>query len=308
MSLLRPFAYLSFLLLLMAGLLPRPVLAETGAGQEQAPPLLTCVEPVWCDVAQQIGGPALRTHALITSEGLDPHHLQPSPLMARQLAVSDAVLLNGANYDDWAAKLLPPSVTLFMAADHTGWLAGDDPHLFFDLPTVRKTAQQIATWLIARTPQNHQDISNRLALFEKQIDLISERLQTISLSHHGTPFAMTEPAGARLLLAAGLEMTDQSWARALMNESGLAPYDTAQLETAIQRKTIRFMVYNPAISAPQASRVEDMARQAGIPLIAIGESLPAKQHWQDWLNTILTSLEEALKQTAPQAAPTQSQP
>ncbi len=308
MSLLRPFACLSFLLLLMAGLLSRPALAETGAGQEQVPPLLTCVEPVWCDVAQQVGGSALKTHALITSEGLDPHHLQPSPLMARQLAMSDAVLLNGATYDDWAANLLPPPVKLFIAADHTGWLAGEDPHLFFDLPTVRKTAREIATWLMERTPQSHQDISDRLALFEKQIDLISARLQTISQTYHGAPFAMTEPAGERLLLAAGLEMTNQSWARSLMNETSLAPYDTALLETAIKQKAIRFMVRNPAISAPQASRVENIARRAGIPIIAIGESLPAGQHWQDWLNTILTSLEDALKQTAPQAAHNHPQP
>lgn len=306
----RSLTSLSLLLTLMTGLLlPHPTQAETEQShQEHGAPLLSCVEPVWCDIAQQVGGPALRTHSLITSEGMDPHHLQPSPLMARQLATSDAVLLNGATYDDWAVKLLPTHVKLFLAADYAGWLSGTDPHLFFDLPTVRKTAQQIATWLSDTTPQARQDIEKRLALFEERIDRISSRLDTISQTDHGAPFAMTEPAGERLLLAAGLEMTDQSWARALMNETGLSPYDTAMLETAIKQKTIRFLVRNPSINAPQARTIEELAQKAGIPVISIGESLPTGLHWQDWLNQLLTSLEHALKQTAPHGTPSQTPP
>lgn len=306
---LRSFSCLSLLLTLITGLLSQP--ARAGAEenhQEPATPVLSCVEPVWCDIAQQIGGTELRTRSLITSEGMDPHHLQPSPLMARQLATSDAVLLNGATYDDWAMKLLPGGMKLFLAADYAGWLSGTDPHLFFDLPTVRKTARQIASWLSDVRPQARQDINQRLALFEERMDQISARLDAIRQTDHGAPFAMTEPAGERLLLAAGLEMTDQSWARALMNETGLSPYDTAMLETAIRQKTIRFLVRNPAISAPQARTVEELTRQAGIPVISIGESLPADLHWQDWLNQLLTTLEEALKQTAPHEAPLQTAP
>lgn len=309
MFIMRSFACLALFLAMVTSVLPYPAHAGTEEKhQDHAIPLLSCVEPVWCDIAQQIGGPDLRTHALITSEGMDPHHLQPSPLMARQLATSHAVLLNGATYDDWARKLLPAHVKLFLAADYAGWLAGADPHLFFDLPTVRKTAEQIAAWLADITPQAKQDIAARLTLFEKQIDQISSRLEAISQTNHGAPFAMTEPAGERLLLAAGLEMTDQSWARALMNESGLSPYDTAMLETAIKQKAIRFLVRNPAISAPQARTVEALAHQADIPVISIGESLPAGLHWQDWLNLLLTALEYALKQTAPHDMPPQNTP
>ena len=306
---MRSFACLSLLLILMTGLMPHPAHAGTEQEhQDHTAPLLSCVEPVWCDIAQQIGGPELRTHSLITSEGMDPHHLQPSPLMARQLATSDAVLLNGATYDDWAVKLLPTKMKLFLAADYAGWLAGADPHLFFDLPTVRKTAEQIAAWLSETRPQAKQDIEKRLAQFEARIDQISGRLDAISQTDHGAPFAMTEPAGERLLLAAGLEMTDQNWARALMNESGLSPYDTAMLETAIKQKAIRFLVRNPAVSAPQAQTVEKLAHQAGIPIISIGESLPAGIHWQDWLNQLITELEGALKQTAPHGTPAQTTP
>lgn len=297
MFVLRLLAHIPRFLRLTLSLLAIPAYAQQPSSA--APALrLSCVEAVWCDIAQQIGGSTVQTHALIHSEGLDPHHLQPSPLMAQQLAQSDAILLNGATYDDWAKPLHAASSKLFIAADYADWHIGDDPHLFFDLPTVHKTAQRIAEWLSTNRPQARADINQNLARFERDVARLSTQLERLRHVVPNAPFAMTEPAGERLLYAAGLHMINEGWARALMNESGLSPRDTAQLETAIQHKEIRFLVRNPALEAPQAHAVEALAQQAHIPIITIGESLPAGLHWQDWLGHILTTIETTLTQQA----------
>lgn len=259
---------------------------------------LVCVEQVWCNIAQQIGGPALTSTALITAEGLDPHHISPTPEMARKLASSDAVLLNGATYDDWALPLISPHAQIFRAATSENWHEGDDAHLFFDLPTVKNTAHDIAQWLSHIIPSAQPDIAQRLLLFDKNITALTIQLNAIHKLSPEAPFAMTEPAGERLLLAAGLKPTNMSWARAIMNETGLSPRETAQLEQTIQQHRIKFLVKNPTVTAPQAENIEIMAHQAHIPVVTIGESLPSGVLWQEWIHQLLGQVQQAITQAA----------
>lgn len=71
-----------------------------------APLPVVCVEAAWCNIAAQIGGPAVQTQSLISTPGIDPHELTPTPSMARNMAHASVIVLNGATYDDWAVHFL----------------------------------------------------------------------------------------------------------------------------------------------------------------------------------------------------------
>src|SRR5215469_2065145 len=62
-------------------------------------------ENFYGDVAQQIGGPAVKVTSILTNPNQDPHEFEPSASTARQVADSKLVIYSGADYDPWMAKL-----------------------------------------------------------------------------------------------------------------------------------------------------------------------------------------------------------
>lgn len=265
-----------------------------------APRHIVCVESVWCRIAQDIGGESVTTQALITSQDLDPHHLHPTPSMARQLAQADAVLINGATYDDWALPLSENTMLRMVATDYApSWKEGDDPHLFFDPDTVYHFGEHFAHWLISQEPDHKAAIEARLNTFQRHYDAITQHLASLNARFHGQAIAVTEPAGERLLHRAGLHVIDQSWAHAIMNDSGVSPRETAALEDAITKKTVRFLLVNPTVSSPQIDRLVSLAQTHSVPVLRLGETLPSGLSWAEWMNTILTPIDRALSQSTP---------
>ncbi|QDH15146.1 hypothetical protein E3E11_03925 [Oecophyllibacter saccharovorans] len=273
-----------------------------------APVTLVCVEAVWCSIAQQVGGALVRPQVLITTEGLDPHHLQPTPSMARALAGAQGVIVNGATYDDWALALSRgnadgPQPERFVVSQLAGWKEGEDPHLFFSPPFVLKTAQAIAAWLQSRFPEQKEAITNRLQIVAHQVMQVESRLDVLKGQAPAAPVAMLEPAGARLLEAAGFDIVDPRWAHMAMEGNGASPQETAALEAALTGHKVRFLVVNPALDSPSMTAMVACAQRAGVPLVRIGESLPSGENWAQWMNHLLDEITVALRMTARPSAP-----
>ena len=258
-----------------------------------APLPVVRVEAAWCNIAAQIGGPAVQTQSLISTPGIDPHELTPTPSMARNMAHASVIVLNGATYDDWAVHFSPSSATQIIAAEEAGWRAGDNPHLFLDLNAVRKVASAVADAFIARG-LDQTDIHSRLTSFLTQVDALSGQTAAIRQKHDGTIIGVMEPVGADLIQTMGLRIIDPGFALSVMHHSEPSPRDVAQLETAIDSRQIRFLIVNPAVRSPQIDRMVERARGSGLPLVMIGETLPVSQQWQDWVSSILQSVQQAL--------------
>ena len=103
----------------------------------QAAPLkILAAENVYADIAAQIGGNYVHTTAILSNPDQDPHLFEASPSVARDVKSADLVILNGAGYDDWMAKLLEASPnttrkTLEMA-EITHVQSGENPHIWYD--------------------------------------------------------------------------------------------------------------------------------------------------------------------------------
>lgn len=266
-----------------------------------APATFVCVEAVWCSIAAQIGGPLIKPDALLRTEGLDPHHLQATPSMARRLAQGQGAIVNGATYDDWALSLAPAG--RFVAADLAGWKEGDDPHLFFSPQVVSRVAKEIASWLETRYPARKNEISLRLDGVEHQVAQVESRLDALKARFPKAPVAVLEPAGARLLEAAGLDIADPRWARMTMEGNGGSPRETAALAQALDRKEVRFLVVNPSLDSSSLSAMAARAVKAGVPIVKIGESLPAGLDWAQWMNGLIDQITLALKASEKPASP-----
>ncbi|GBR67770.1 metal ABC transporter solute-binding protein, Zn/Mn family [Gluconobacter kanchanaburiensis] len=279
--------------LLLAGLIsgiPAVVRAESS----RIPVNIVCAEAAWCDVAAQIGGPDVRTQALLSTPGIDPHDLTPSPSMARAMAGSGLAVVNGATYDDWALPFAASASDRIVVASIAGWHPGDNPHLFLDPAAVEKVARVLADKLSHQPGVSASAVDGRLNAFLKELDGVKAGLAAMKARHDVVSVAAVEPVGQTLLGDAGLDIVDESFALAIMNHAEPSPRDVAEVDTLIDGRRVRMLITNPAIHSPQIDRLVDRAQAVGLPVVAIGETLPPGQSWQGWVHGILQTVEQAL--------------
>ena len=97
-------------------------------------------ENFYGDVARQIGGDRVSVASILSNPDQDPHLFETSPAVVRQIAAAQIVIYNGADYDPWMAKLLKVTPKagriVIVAADLMHKKAGDNPHLWYDPPTM----------------------------------------------------------------------------------------------------------------------------------------------------------------------------
>ncbi|WP_226986650.1 metal ABC transporter solute-binding protein, Zn/Mn family [Gluconobacter oxydans] len=269
-------------------------LTAAQAEPSRTPVSVVCAEAAWCDVAAQIGGADVQTHALLATPGIDPHDLTPSPSMARAMAGATIAVVNGATYDDWALPFAASVPGKIVVAGIAGWQPGDNPHLFLDPEAVGKVAHVFADMLAHQPGISTSAVEARLGAFLKELDGVKARLAAMKVRHESVPVAAVEPVGETLLRDAGLDVVDESFALAIMNHAEPSPRDVAQVDTLIDGRKVRMLITNPAIHSPQIDRLVDRAHAAGLPIVAIGETLPPGQSWQGWVYGILQTVEQAL--------------
>ncbi|WP_249197710.1 metal ABC transporter solute-binding protein, Zn/Mn family [Gluconobacter kondonii] len=268
--------------------------AAAQAEPSQPPVRVVCVEAAWCDVAAQIGGADVQTQVLLATPGIDPHDLTPSPSMARAMAGATIAVVNGATYDDWALPFTASVPERIVVASLTGWRPGDNPHLFLDPVAVGKVAQVFADRLSHQPGISAPAVAERLAIFRKELDGVTDRLAAMKARHDSVPVAAVEPVGETLLRDAGLAVLDENFALSIMNHAEPSPRDVAQVDMLIDGRKVRMLMTNPAIHSPQIDRLVDRAQAVGLPVVAIGETLPPGQSWQGWVHGILQTVEQAL--------------
>jgi ABC-type Zn uptake system ZnuABC Zn-binding protein ZnuA len=71
----------------------------------QAPLKVLAVETFLADIAQNVAGERVKVESLIPL-GMDPHAFEPAPQDVKKIAESTVLILNGAGFEEWAAKTL----------------------------------------------------------------------------------------------------------------------------------------------------------------------------------------------------------
>jgi len=214
--------------------------------------------------------------------------------MARAMAGATIAVVNGATYDDWALPFAASAPGKIVVAGVAGWQPGDNPHLFLDPEAVEKVAHVFADMLSHQPGISVSAVTGRLEAFLKELDGVKARLAAMKAQHEPVPVAAVEPVGETLLLDAGLDVVDENFALAIMNHAEPSPRDVAQVDTMIDGRKVRMLITNPAIHSPQIDRLVDRAHAAGLPIVAIGETLPPGQSWQGWVYGILETVGQAL--------------
>lgn len=282
--------------LLAAGLLAWSVLNAAGAGA--APLTVVAAENFYGDIAAQIGGPAVAVTSIISDPNQDPHQFTASASTVRLLADAALVIFNGADYDPWMATQLAAAKSRTRVAIEVARLvgkrAGDNPHIWYDPPTVPAAAKAIAAALVKADPANKADYDARLKTFLASLDPINERIAAMRKKFAGTEVTATEPVFGYMSTALGLKMRNERFQLAVMNDTEPSARDIAAFLDDLKRKRVKALFYNNQVTDDLTEKLLAAAKDAGVPIVGVTETKPDGVTFQAWILGQLTALEAAL--------------
>ncbi|MDT7578981.1 MAG: zinc/manganese transport system substrate-binding protein [Pseudonocardiales bacterium] len=290
--------------LLVVGCGSAPSAAPSAAA---APVRVVASTNVYGSVARAVGGDRVSVKSIIDGPAADPHEYEATPADAAAVGGAAIMIVNGGGYDDFAGKLIEASSATPRMIDVVELSGLRNPgdqefneHVWYSLPTVEKLADRLAADLSAADPAGTATYAANAASFTGRVDGLIAKVDAIRAAHTGDRVAITEPVPLYLVQAAGLQnATPPAFSEAV--EEGSDPSaavldDTLGLFTG---KTVTALLANAQTESGPTRQVEQAATAAGIPVVAVTETLPAGvDDYVVWQGGQIDELSAALSRAA----------
>jgi zinc/manganese transport system substrate-binding protein len=279
------------------------VLAAIALGALSAPAFadpvkVVAAENFYGDLASQIGGANVAVTSILSNPDDDPHLFEASPATAKALSDAKIVIANGVDYDPWVEKLLSAHKATGRKAIVVGALvgrrAGDNPHLWYDPAYMKAAAKALVADLIAVDPAHKADYEQSEAKFVESLKPLDDKIATMRKSYAGQPVAASEPVFGYQAKLIGLDVHNEKYALAVMNNAEPTPSEVAAFENDLKGRRVKAMLYNAQASEPAVAKLVQMAKDNGIPVVGVSETEPANLTYQDWMLGQLNALDHAL--------------
>lgn len=291
----RPLILLSFCVALLGATLHQP--AQAVAAEGPTVPVVAA-ENFYGDLVQQLGGAQVKVTSILNNPDQDPHLFEASPSTARALTAAKLVVLNGADYDPWMAKLLAATPTdgrvVIVVADLVQAKTGDNPHLWYKLDNMAVAARTVADALARLDPSHAPDYQSRLANFLTSLRPLTAKVTAMHAAYAGHPVTATEPVFGYMADAIGLDMRNGRFQLAVMNDTEPSATDIAAIQDDLNQRRVHALIYNQQTSDDLSRRLLDLASKAQIPVVGVSETEPADRSYQEWMLQQLTALDQAL--------------
>lgn len=262
---------------------------------------------VWGDVVKQIAGSLagsrVQITSIITNPDADPHSYEANTQNQLTLSKADLVVENGGGYDDFVDTMLKSagnsSATVLNAVDISGKEApagGElNEHIWYDFPTVQKVAGQIATALATADPASAATYRDNAQAFDQKLDALEQTEAAIKRQHAGESAAITEPVPLYLLEASGLiNRTPSAFSEAVEEGTDVSPIVLKLTTDLFGQHKVSLLAYNEQTTGPETEAVLKAAKDNGIPVVPMTETLPPGLDYVSWMQGNLAAIQRAL--------------
>ena len=250
---------------------------------------------VYGDIAAAVGGDQVEVVSIVDDPAQDPHSVEGSARIQLALSQADIVIMNGGGYDDWMQTMLDGldhEPTLINVTVLSGYNAPSDfnEHLWYDFDTIEKLAVELRMLVASDgAPLPDIDFWDRLGDLRTRENVLAEAVLD-------TGVAITEPVPLYLLTACGLDnVTPPAFSEAIEEGTDVPPAALRDTLALFASGRAALLVYNEQTTSPETEQVKDAAIAAGVPVVAVTETLPPGTHYLDWMSQNLDALEAALK-------------
>lgn len=303
---------------------------ESGAGSGGGSDVLHVVAStnVYGSLAAQIGGDRVDVTSIIDNASQDPHSYEASARDRLTVQKADLVIENGGGYDAFIDSLIGDAKTPVITAveyshdypgneghdadaegeahdhahDHGGegheghdHIEGFNEHVWFDPHTMTHVVEAIAAELTELDPDGAGDFEAAAQEITGELEGFEADLETLKTDAGGAAVFVTEPLPGYLAEAAGLtDVTPEGFAEAVEEGTDVAPATLLQALDVIKGGEVRAVLTNAQTGGSETQRVEDAAKEAGIPVVSFTELLEDGSSYAEWMRDAIKSLADAL--------------
>jgi zinc/manganese transport system substrate-binding protein len=265
---------------------------------------VVAAENFWGSLITQLGGTHVNVLSIVSDPNADPHEYESNAADAIAIANARLVIVNGAGYDTWALQLISASNTPHQVVLNVQELInqpiGANPHFWYSPYYVNDTVNAMYKDLVSIDPANTAYYTQQYTALNASLAVYNGRIDEIKQQFGGTKVASTESIFVYLANAAGLDLVSPPAFMQAVSEGNDPPAQSiVQFQQLIQNGTIKVLVYNSQTVTPLTQNIEAQATQQGIPIVPITETVqPPTAMFQDWMNSQLIALQNALNQQA----------
>ena len=269
------------------------------AGPALADPVkIVAAENFYGDMATQIGGPHVVVTSILSNPDQDPHLFEASVETAKALKDAKIVIVNGVDYDPWMEKLLKASAAPgrkeIVVGALVGHKPGDNPHLWYDPGYMKAASKALVAALVAIDPPHKTDYEAGYAKFSDSLKPLADKIAAMKEAYAGQPVMASEPVFGYQAGLLGLNVHGQKFALAVMNNAEPSASDVAAFENDLKTHKVKAMLYNAQANEPAVQRLLQMAKDSGVPVVAVSETEPPDSNYQSWMLGQLNALDHAL--------------
>ncbi len=265
---------------------PATTLAETTTTvAAPAPPPPCPVEPIqvvvsvdqWGDIVDQLAGECATVTTVISSSALDPHDYEPSPADIAAFTDAEIVVVNGCDYDHWAADTaaeLSPTPVVVDACEVVGRTDGDNPHIWYGPDFVFAVAADVTAQLQQQLPAAAAYFTDRAAAWDASMQGYRDEIARIREAFAGRTYAATESVFDDMGDALGLaRTTPEGFAQAAASETDPSPGDVQAFDQLLSSGGAGVLVYNVQTEGAIPQQVRATAEAAGVPVVDVTETV-----------------------------------
>jgi zinc/manganese transport system substrate-binding protein len=281
--------------------------ASTGSGTGSVMNVVASTN-VWGDIAATVGGDHVKVTSIIDDPDKDPHEYEADA--RNQLAISKAsvVIENGGGYDDFVNTMLKSaksgSRTVLNAVDISGKKASGanelNEHVWYDFGTVEKVVDKLSATYAKLDKKHAAAYTKNADALKSKLDALESRESDLKTKYAGLGASITEPVPLYMLDAIGLNnKTPEKFSEAIENDSDVAPTVLKQTLELYSSHAVALLAYNEQTTGAQTEAVLKAAKDAGIPVVPVTETLPSGKTYVSWMTANLDAVAAALSQSAP---------
>ncbi len=170
-------------------------------------------------------------------------------------------------------------------------------HVWYDFPTIEKFAAALTDALAKADPSQKATFTKNADAFSAKLAALQNREAGLKTKYAGEGAAITEPVPLYMLDAIGLvDKTPEKFSAAIEGGTDVSPLVLQETLALFSGHQVKLLAYNEQTSGPETERVLAAAKQAGIPVVPVTETLPKGKDYIGWMNANLDAVESALAQ------------